>query len=146
MIDHAREIIAAVLAELGATAAGLWRVDGDQLVQVAFTASEALDDDVAREFAAATRSIPLAQTNLGVVAAVRSGVVVALHAAALPGDSGSGLWLQRFRAARSVSVPLAGRDGRVSAVVAASFATLAPDDQTVADRLRTLARATTTDD
>jgi hypothetical protein len=141
MIDNARELVAEILSELGASAAGLWRIDGERLVQVAFAASTELDEAVARDFEEATRSISLDRTNLGVVIAVRSGKIVPLHSGEIPDDAGSGLWLNRFRAARSVAMPIADAEGKIIGGLAASFASMTPDDQTVGSRLRELASA-----
>src|SRR4051794_28585393 len=97
---------AALLQALNARAAGCWRVAGDRLEQLTFIPGHDLDDTVAREFAQATRSVALSQTELGIVQAVRTGEAVVSRAGELPVDTGSGFWLQRFGATRSVAVPI----------------------------------------
>ncbi len=121
---------------LSARAAGVWRVEGDRLVQVAFVAGEGLAEEVARAFAEATRSVSRAEGDLGIVRAANLGVVTASRTAELPAESGSGLWLRAFGASRSVAVPLLDARGSVHAIVSVALAESPLDDQAVADRIR----------
>ena len=100
------ERLADLARALSARAAGVWRVEGDRLVQVAFVAGEGLAEEVARAFAEATRSVSRAQGDLGIVRAATLGVVTASRTAELPAETGSGFWLRAFGASRSVAVPL----------------------------------------
>lgn len=113
------ERLDALRGRFRARAAGWWRVDaeGDRLEQVAFAADVDLPEDVAVGFAGATRSVAMDEANLGIVRAARSGVPVVSRADALPGESGSGLWLRRFGATRSVAVPVVDGSGAVARVV-----------------------------
>lgn len=113
-----REAVRSLLIDLGARAAGCWRVEGDRLVQAAFVGAENLPVEVAREFATATSSVPLDRIELGIVRACVEGVVAVSIAAELPPDVGSGLWLRRFGAERSVAVPIEGSGGVVSVALA----------------------------
>ena len=98
------------LAELGRTiearAAGFWHAKGNHLNLVEFWSADDLAEDVAREFAEATRSVPLDRTDLGIVVAatnLRPWISIAKD---LPPGVGSSLWLGRFGADRSIAVPL----------------------------------------
>ena len=106
----------ALRRRLGARAAGLWRVDGDRLVQVAFSADPEMPVDVAEGFARATLAVPLDRLDLGIVGAYCDGRRRVSIAAELPAEVGSGYWLRAFGADRSVAVPIAG--GVVSVALA----------------------------
>ena len=71
--EGARLHLAELRLELEARAAGYWWHAGDWLEQVAFVASRSLAADVVEGFAEATRSVPLSQTELGIVRAALSG-------------------------------------------------------------------------
>jgi hypothetical protein len=130
------ERLADLARALSARAAGVWRVEGDRLVQVAFVAGEGLAEEVARAFAEATRSVSRAEGDLGIVRAANLGVVAASRAAELPAEGGSGLWLRAFGASRSVAVPLLDARGSVHAIVSVALADSPLDDRAVADRIR----------
>ncbi len=130
------EHLADLARALSARAAGVWRVEGDRLVQVAFVAGDGLAEEVARAFAEATRSVPRTQGDLGIVRAATLGVVTASRSAELPAETGSGLWLRAFGASRSVAVPLLDAGGSVYAVVSVALAESPLDDRAVADRIR----------
>jgi hypothetical protein len=138
------ELVAALLMELDARAAGLWKLEGDVLAQIAFVPGRALPEEVARSFAEATRSVRLDQHSLGIVAAARTREVAVSRAASLPADSASGHWLQLFGASRSVAVPLLGNGGALAGVISVALASNSIDDHLVADRLRSAARNWTT--
>jgi hypothetical protein len=130
------DLLDALRARLGARAAGWWRVEGDRLEQVAFAAAPDMPEGVARGFAEATRSVPLGQADLGIVRAVLSGGPAVSRADDLPADTGSGLWLRRFGASRSVALPLREGEGAVLAVVSVALAGRTPGDGAVAKALR----------
>jgi hypothetical protein len=130
------ERLADLARALSARAAGVWRVEGDRLVQVAFVAGEGLAEEVARAFAEATRSVSRAQADLGIVRAATHGVVTASRTAELPAEAGSGFWLRAFGASRSVAVPLLDARGGVHAVVSVALDESPLDDLAVADRIR----------
>jgi hypothetical protein len=139
---HPDAMVAAVCSALQARAAGYWRIEGqtDRLIQVAFVPGVGLAAEVGREFAAATLSIPLSQTNLGIVAAVVKGVPAISRNAELPGDSGSGRWLRAFGAARSVAVPIRDHQGAIQGVLSVALTEEnSLDDQAVADQLGRIA-------
>ena len=129
-----------------ARAAGCWRVDGDRLEQVAFSAADDLPGEVARGFAGATRSVSLDEAGLGIVRAARSGVPVVSRAEDLPAGSGSGLWLRRFAATLSVAVPVNDASGAVapgSSRLALNGGDADADDAAVAEAIRAEAGAWT---
>jgi hypothetical protein len=134
--DEIEEVVARLLQSVGARAAGLWRAEGDCLVQKAFVGCAELPSDVARQFAAATRSVPLTEVSLGIVAAATTGQTVVSRVSEQPADAGSGRWLRAFGAERSVAVPLHDNRGNVCAVLSVALAAGAPGDLVVDDRLR----------
>lgn len=134
-------IVSAVLTELGARAAGLWKLEGNHLTQVVFIPGAGLTEDVAREFAQATERVSLDQRGLGIVVAATRGEIAVSRASELPENSGSRLWLHRFNASRSVAVPLLGPTGAVVGVISVALATDPRDDLAVAEHLRGAARA-----
>lgn len=101
--------------QLDARAAGHWRVEGDHLALVEFWAADTLPEDVATGFAGVTRSVSLDRPELGIVGAVADRMPRISVARDLPPDVGSGLWLAKFGADRSIAVPSI-RDGKVIAV------------------------------
>lgn len=130
-------LLESLRARLQARAAGWWELAPGRLEQVAFAASPDLPEPVARSFAEATRSVPLTQVGLGVVMAALSGEVCVSLAAELPPDTGSGLWLRRFVAARSIAVPLHGLSGAVIRVISVALITDDPiSESAVADTIR----------
>jgi hypothetical protein len=134
--DDASDSVAALRLALGGRAAGLWRVDGNHLIQRAFAASPRLPADVAQGFAEATQSVPLDRHDLGIVRAAIEGQVTVSHADQLPEDAGSGLWLRAFGASRSVAIPLADGDGRVAAVFSIALPDPSPSDEWVIELVR----------
>lgn len=100
---------------LNARAAGLWEVRGGRLLQVEFWAAPELDPEIARGFREATLAVPLDRVDLGIVAAVAEGRPRVSIAKLLPADAGSGLWLRKFGADRSIAVPCV-REGRAVGV------------------------------
>ncbi len=137
--DEVREQVAEVCAALGACAAGYWQLERDheRLVQLSFVPGLGLDPDVGRQFAAATATVPLSQTSLGIVAAVLTGEPAVSRVDELPADSGSGRWLRAFGASRSVAVPIPGERGKIQGVFSVALtAESTLGIQVVAERIR----------
>jgi hypothetical protein len=132
----ATAMVTDVLSALGARAAGLWRVEGRRLAQAAFVPGEHLPADVAQAFSAATRSVPLDDPSLGIVAAATTGAVRVSRAAALDPATGSGRWLRAFGAERSVAVPIADPAGTVVAVFSVAMPSGGDTDDAIAERIR----------
>src|SRR2546421_605808 len=120
-----------------ARAAGWWRVAGDRLEQVAFCAAADMPDSVVRDFARAALSVPLSAGDLGIVRAANRGEPAVSRASELPADTGSGLWLGRFGAIRSVAVPVCEASGSVVRVVSLALAGATPEDADVAEAIST---------
>ncbi len=135
LADFVLQRLAALRVRLGGRAAGIWKVEGDRLAQVAFDPAPDLPREVAEGFAAATISVDLARRDLGIVEAAASGKVVVSVAASLPPEAGSGYWLRAFGATRSVAVPILGADGRAGAVVSVALGP-EPGDEAVAALIR----------
>ena len=101
-----------------------------------------MPDEVARGFAEATRSVAAGPgATSGSSAPPRTGEPAVSRAAELPADAGSGLWLRRFGAARSVAVPVRRRLGaRSSGVVSVALARRRPTTPVVAAAIGAEAR------
>jgi hypothetical protein len=130
-----RAELAALRSRLGGRAAGAWRLEGDRLVLIAFDPAPDLPPAVTLGFEAATREVDLTLVHLGIVRAATTGESFASIAADLPVDTGSGLWLRAFGAARSVAVPIVSRDGSIGAVVSVAMGH-EPDEQAVSAMIR----------
>jgi hypothetical protein len=78
----------------------------------------------------------LDRTQLGIVQAALSGQVIVSRAARLPNDAGSGGWLRRFGAARSVAVPIRNARKVVRAVCSVGLNDDRIDSRDVADLVR----------
>jgi hypothetical protein len=115
---------------LNARAAGLWRVEATDLVQVAFWSALDLDNDVAEAFSRATQRVDRSRTELGIVGAVVVGIARISVARDLSAEKGSGYWLRQFDADRSIAVPLV-REG-VSVAVASVAIRGLEDDSVIA--------------
>lgn len=131
-----RDRLAALLALLGGRAVGLWRVEGEALVQVEFLASPALDPEIAAAFGRATLAVPLSKADLSIVRAAVGRAPFVWVAADHPEDVGSGLWLRAFEADRSVAVPFLDDEGRTAAVLSIAMAGMLPEDEAVIARVR----------
>lgn len=123
---------------LGARAAGLWRLDSGGLMQMAFAATPELSAEVADGFARASVRVELTQTDLGIVGAALTGKPLISIASALSTEAGSGYWLRRLGADRSLALPLLDGGGRVVAVVAVALVDAPPDDQGFLNELHRL--------
>lgn len=126
--SHLREL----LQILGGRAAGVWRVSGDDLDQVAFTPGDGLDAEVAAAFAEATRRVSRRQAGLGIVRAWIERAPVVSRVSELPAEgAGSGHWLRRFGADRSIAVASMSPGGDVRGVVAVAVCGGEPSDEEV---------------
>lgn len=106
-----------MVQSLGARAAGYWAVSEGRLVRQGFAACRDMDATVASEFLAATGELPRKRLDLSIVQAVVEGRTVIAEAQALGSSAGSGHWLRRFDAARSVAVPHKNEAGVVVGVL-----------------------------
>lgn len=127
------DVVFGLLRALGARAAGLWHVEGEWLALDVFAPAADLPDEVAAGFSRATERVSLDRRELGIVGAVREGRVLVSRAGELPAEIGSGLWLRKFGAERSVAVPL--DDGRRVFSVAVPE-TCGLDDEAIAEQVR----------
>lgn len=134
-IVDVRSRLDALRSRLGGRAAGAWRPEGDRLVLIAFSPAPDLPPAVALGFEAATREVDLGLAHLGIVRAATTGETSVSIAADLPPDTGSGLWLRAFGAARSVAVPIVGRDGKIGAVVSVALG-IEPEEPAVSAMIR----------
>ena len=125
-MDHSSDDLRSLVTRIGqavnARASGLWRVEGDRLIQVAFVPGPDLDPEVAAQFVEATRSVPRDRLELGIVRAAHEGRVAVSIARDLPAEIGSGRWLRAFGADRSVAVPLANVLGWEAVVLSVAVA------------------------
>jgi hypothetical protein len=135
-VTDLESIVSALRAGLSARATGLWRVDGDRLALLAFDAAPDMPRDVADGFVAATRSVPLDPTPLGIVGAANTRAPVISVAAQLSPSLGSGRWLRAFGASRSIAVPLLGPSGTVLAVLSIALPDAIIPDREVLERLQ----------
>ena len=133
------DLDAALRARLNARAAGWWRLAGDTLELVAFAPADDLPETVAEGFTSATALVPLAATELGIVRAVLTGGPAVSRIEELSADGGSGLWLRRFGAVRSIAVPARDASGTIVRVVSVALAGDQPNDQAVAVLIRAAA-------
>jgi hypothetical protein len=118
-------------------------VSGDRLELVAFASASDMPEEVAQAFAEATRSVALSHRELGIVHAALAGQVTVSHASKLPAESGSGLWLRRFGAARSVAVPIRAPGLEVARIVSLALGDGPNDDLTIASAIESIASAWT---
>lgn len=134
------DILGALRDRLDARAAGWWRRVGERLEGVAFVRAADLPESVARDFSGATRSVPLTQTDLGIVRAAVTGRPTVSRAEDGRPDSGSSLWLRRFGAERSVAVPVPDDSGAVVGVVSVALSDSKGDDEAIAAAVAAAAR------
>lgn len=134
------ELLERLLGHFQARAVGWWRVNdtNSSLDQRGFCAVSEMPEETAREFETMTRAVPLSRVNLGIVKAAVTGQVAVSRALELPPDDGSGLWLRRFGAERSVAVPIEDSRGIVVEVISIALGT-EPTDALVAATLRRVA-------
>ena len=123
----------ALRARLNARAAGWWRVVGDsgKLKLVAFSAAADMPGEVSSGFVETTRSVSLQAVELGIVKAAISCEVSVSRLSEISPEAGSGLWLRRFKAVRSVAVPILDDRGGTSDVVSLALANFSPDDESI---------------
>ena len=117
----------ALLVATDARATGLWRISADRLEQVGFRAVESMPREVARDFAEATRSVPLDQTGLGIVKAIVTGAPAVARLAATGDLGASAGWLARFEASSSLAVPVRSQRGIAGVLAISTAAEIAPE-------------------
>lgn len=110
-----------LLQALNARAVGLWRCRERELEQVGFRAVSDMPANVRDEFAAATRTVPLSETGLGIVKAVVGAKPAVAVLAGTGGLGQSAGWLARFEARQSVAMPIV-HQGKTAGVLASSGA------------------------
>lgn len=111
----------ALLDATSARAVGLWQLVDTNLVQWGFAACADMPADVARDFAAATKSVPVSKDGLGIVRAVNTRVpTVATLQPEITGLPGSAGWIARFGATHSLSAPLIDSQGTLRGALAVS--------------------------
>lgn len=127
-----------ILEQFHARAAGLWRLDPDQgaLVLMAFAPGTGLDEQVARDFAAATALVPMDRPELGIVKAVLEAAPAVSIASQLNPEMGSGYWLRAFDAERSIAVPLRDTAGTIRGVASVALADPAQETLEVVERFQ----------
>ncbi|MCA8987238.1 MAG: hypothetical protein KDA78_06340 [Planctomycetaceae bacterium] len=129
-----------LVRETGAWAVGLWKKVDETLVLCVFGVAEGFDPVVAAEFEAATQSVPLDQTQLGIVNAAVFGRPALARAEELSGDlRKSAGWLGRFGARCSLSCPVNSPAGELLGVIAVSWAESWQQEDSVPQRLLSLA-------
>ena len=128
-------LLSRVRSGLDARAAGLWWVEGESLLQLAFDAALDMPCDVAADFARVTQVVSLLSRPFGIVAAATQGCLAVSIASELAADVGSGFWLRAFKAQRSIAVPLI-EGTRVFAVVAVALAELDRSASAIEETLR----------
>ncbi len=111
--DHLRQV-------LDARALGVWERQEGDLVLLRFCSAEDLSSEVALAFEHATCRVSLNSTELGIVVAAVTGEPRVSVASELSPDEGSGLWLRRFAADRSVAMPVVD-EGLVTGVVSVAL-------------------------
>ena len=122
------EVLAELLELTGARATGLWRLSGQRLFLLGFRGVADMPEVVKREFAEATRAVPLTQTGLGIVKAALSGTPALSSVDAQPRTPATSAgWLERFGAHRSVAVPVADEKGIVGVLAISTARELQED-------------------
>ncbi len=124
---------------LNARAAGLWTCQANRVRLVKFLPVQDMPEDVVTGFSEALADASFERVELGCVRAAATREVFTAWAERLPDDGGSGTWLQRFEAARSVAVPILNGTEESQFVVAIALTedcTL-PEDE-VARKLRAI--------
>ncbi len=117
------EALESLLAATASRAAGLWRLDGEQLVQLGFGAVAEMSLEVSSSFADATKTVSMTQRGLGIVqAAMTATPTVAQLDASESGLESSASWLARFEARASLAVPIKSRTEVVGVLAISSTA------------------------
>lgn len=100
-----------ILMVLGGKAIGLWRCSEGKLLQTGFCAVSEMDEQVRKQFAALTHTVPLENTGLGIVKAIidKKPAIGTLQAGK-SGLQGSAEWLRKFGAQQSYAVPIFEED------------------------------------
>lgn len=116
------DALQAILNATSGRAVGLWRRQGDSLLQIAFCTVDDMPAETHDAFAAATKRVPLYETGLGIVKAVQTAApaLADLDTQATVLET-SATWLARFAARRSLAVPTLS-NGSINGVLAVSTA------------------------
>ena len=134
-----RDLVSRLRERFLGRAAGWWHIADDALVQVAFSSAPDMPEDVAHAFADATQRVPLSSRDLGIVRAALLGQTAVSRASELSAEHGSGLWLRKFGAARSIASPVRGRDGAVTEILSVAVGDAQNDESTVIVALEAIA-------
>lgn len=134
-----REAIERLVNAIETPGAGFWRLAGDRLELVEFVAGRGLSEEVATSFTAATRSVPLDRTSLAIVRAAVERKPIVSYARELDPDIGSGYWLRKLGAERSIAAPILNDQAEPIGVVSVGVNGSTFRDEVVADLVRGLA-------
>ena len=126
--ESPKEALRMILDVTSARAVGLWRYDENELAQLGFCAAHDMPAEVRDAFAEATRRVPLGETGLGIVKAVRTEAPALAdldsQTTVLPTSAN---WLTRFEARRSLAVPTTSQNAVNGALAVSTANDLAPD-------------------
>lgn len=127
---HPTEKLRDLLELTQARAVGCWRHRSGRLELAGFLATNLMPTSVQIEFCRATASVPLSQTQFGIVQAVVADGPALNHRAPSPADSSVGSigWLGRFEAASSLAIPLKQQGQLAGALAVATTARIEPGD------------------
>lgn len=134
-----RDALERLVSDLESPGAGFWRLADDRLELVEFVAGGSLPEETATSFAAATRSVPLDRISLAIVRAAVEREPIVSYARDLDPEVGSGYWLRRLGAERSIAAPILNLQGRPIGVVSIGVNGSNWNDEVVSELVRTLA-------
>lgn len=107
VLSSVEDTLTELLAITDSRAIGLWHVEGETLRLDGFAAKPDMPKEVQEGFAAATETVSLSQTGLGIVSAVIHRKPMVAHVE--PGPTGlvdSASWLAKFDSVQSLSTPI----------------------------------------
>ena len=117
-----------LLVATRARAVGIWRHTDKRLLRIGFRAAADMAPDVKEQFAAATESVSLEQTGLGIVKSFVNeapAIVTLTNDRYTAGTSES--WLARFQARQSLAVPIRQVDCIVGVLAISTANELRPE-------------------
>ena len=128
-VAHAEEL-APLLTATKARAVGCWRHDRGSLRLAGFLAVDDMPLVVQAEFVAATRDVPLSQTQFGIVQAVAANGPAINHRSTDADEAVAGSigWLARLEAGSSLAIPLHRGTDLIGAVATATADRIEPGD------------------
>lgn len=101
------DLLTQFVAETKSRAAGLWRMEDNELVMCGFGNVPDMTDDVIQGFKDVTGRVTLDKTNLGIVRAiVTDKPTIARLDPSISGLTGSASWLVRFDCVSSLALPI----------------------------------------